>query len=765
MKSFFLSLFLFLVTYGVSFSQLDTNNTSPILYGSLVEVNSGRIIIKEVLQDGTSKDRIIAYNADTEITGCTLDSVQRGVFTLAMLTNQDAFPPIAQLIKFDGCMSHIDIMSIILAKTNTSIETRSTIESVFGPEGTSITFTVDSLTYLYSCDGQPLQKNDFAIGDTVYIRSTGNTQKPYAAMIQAINDCIQTSQMEATLIALEDSAIIVQPENSTDTIRIALDSKYIVNWVPFDSTFPFPFYGCDGNQISKSDIKAGMNLSVSYIISPRHGLYLQYVYVKDNCPVHISGIVNSIKGDTISIDNNGQISEIIISDETELMNCSREIITKDKIDKGLLIDGLAIEKNGVNIALKLTIINDCPFSFQADGKIEFINDSLMKLITKDPITGLINSEMELEIDSKTIASDCMNLPINLNAVIAGSYVNVLYRMNGTRRIADMIIIYDPCNSNYISGVIEAVTGNTIVIKTDRGGMVSTEFNQASTIVNCRGEVFTPTLSVIGTRFDGMTDTGNGGFILNETIYSDCIVYDYVSGTISSTSDSLISVMTTDGVKNIFIYPNSIIINDAGLLIDISQLTFGRKVCLVVDKSTSILLKGIVDINCENGVRDNADGLMVRGSIEKVSQDELIVSTNSGIMQFAITKATQMMDELRNTVQPVLMSPGSEVRIMTKGHNTDLKPIASTVVLVNPLSVNEKELQQSQMIIYPNPASSLITFGSMDYDTITISNMIGQTLVQLNSVNTFDASSLNPGSYLIRATKSGKPFYTILQVTR
>jgi len=186
---------------------------------------------------------------------------------------------------------------------------------------------------------------------------------------------------------------------------------------------------------------------------------------------------------------------------------------------------------------------------------------------------------------------------------------------------------------------------------------------------------------------------------------------------------------------------------------------------VVDKSTSILLKGIVDINCENGVRDNADGLMVRGSIEKVSQDELIVSTNSGIMQFAITKATQMMDELRNTVQPVLMSPGSEVRIMTKGHNTDLKPIASTVVLVNPLSVNEKELQQSQMIIYPNPASSLITFGSMDYDTITISNMIGQTLVQLNSVNTFDASSLNPGSYLIRATKSGKPFYTILQVTR
>ena len=135
------------------------------------------------------------------------------------------------------------------------------------------------------------------------------------------------------------------------------------------------------------------------------------------------------------------------------------------------------------------------------------------------------------------------------------------------------------------------------------------------------------------------------------------------------------------------------------------------------------------------------------------------------MQFAITKATQMMDELRNTLQPISMSPGSEVRIMTKGHDTELKPIASTVVLMNALSINEKEKPQSQLIVYPNPASSLITFGSMDFDTITISNMLGQTLVELNATNTFDASSLNPGSYLIRATKSGKSFYTILQITR
>ena len=766
MKTILIALFVFLTSYCSSFSQLDSNNKSPFIYGTLIEVNTGNITIKEVLQDGTSIDRVIAYNSDTEIAGCTLDSVQRGVITLAMLTNQDSFPPIAQLIKFDGCISHIDVMSIILAKTNSTIETRSATESVFGPEGTSITFTVDSLTYLYSCDGQPLNKSDFAIGDTVYIRSTGNTQKPYAALIQAINDCIQTSQMEAKLIALEDSAIIVQPDNSTDSVRISINPKYIINWIPGDSSFQFPFYGCDGSPIQKSDIKAGMNISVSYIISPRHGLFLQYAYVKENCPIHFSGIINSIIGDTISIDNNGQISEIIISDKTELMNCSREIIAKDKVSKGLLIDGLAIEKNGVNIALKLTIINDCPFSFQADGRIEFINDTLMKLITKDPNPFGTSSEMELAIDSKTIASDCMNLPINLNAVIAGSYVNVLYRMNGSKPIADMIIIYDPCNSTYISGVIEAVTGNTIVVKTDRGDIRRTEFNQASTIVNCRGEIFTPTSSVIGARFDGMTtDVGNGGYIVNATIYSNCLIYDYVSGTISSTSDSLITVITSNGIRDIYRYSNGIIMNESGQLLDMSELTFGRKVCLVVDKSTSVLLQGIVDITCENGVRDNEDGLMVRGRIEEVSNNVLTVSTNSGIMQFAITKATQMMDELRNTLQPISMSPGSEVRIMTKGHDTELKPIASTVVLMNALSINEKEKPQSQLIVYPNPASSLITFGSMDFDTITISNMLGQTLVELNATNTFDASSLNPGSYLIRATNSGKSFHTILHITR
>jgi len=157
--------------------------------------------------------------------------------------------------------------------------------------------------------------------------------------------------------------------------------------------------------------------------------------------------------------------------------------------------------------------------------------------------------------------------------------------------------------------------------------------------------------------------------------------------------------------------------------------------------------------------------MVMGTIQDVSNNELKVVTNNGIMQFALTKATQMMDETRNNVQPALMSPGSEVRIMTKGHNTELKPIATTVVLMSALSVDEQELPTSQLMVYPNPASSIVTFGAMDYDTIIISTMLGQTVAELKNVNTFDASSLVPGSYMVRATKSGKTSVTMMQITR
>jgi hypothetical protein len=573
--------------------------------------------------------------------------------------------------------------------------------------------------------------------------------------------------MEGTLIALEDSAIIVKSDYGADTLRIAIDPRYIMNWIPGDTSFLFPFYRCDGSQISKSDLKSGMKVSVSYIISPRRGLFLQYAYLTENCPIHVSGIIKSIVRDTLEIAMDGQTATIVLTDESKLTDCKREIITKDQLSVGALAHGLVIEKNGSKLTQHLTVVDNCPYSYSAEGKVKFINNTFVKIGMIDPATGETYSEMELNLDAATVATDCLNLPIKIDEVVSGSYVNIFYRMKGLVGIADMIIVRDPCNTNYVGGIIESVNGNTIVVKTDLGEMRSAEFNDASSIVNCRGEEFVPNSAVIGSRFEGTTnDAGNGGLILNATIYTNCLEYDYVTGTISKASDSLITVMTSGGSKDVYVYENgSMIINEIGQLVDIDDLTFGRKICLVVDKTNSILLQGIVDITCENGIRNNTDGLMVMGSIQEVSNNELKVVTNNGIMQFAITPATQMMDETRNTLQASSMLPGSEVRIMTKSHNYELKPIASTVVLMSVLSVDEQELPISKLMVYPNPANSVVTFGGMDYDTITISTMLGQTIAELKNVHTFDASSLVPGSYMVRATKAGNTSVTMMQVTR
>ncbi|MFN4903571.1 MAG: T9SS type A sorting domain-containing protein, partial [Ignavibacteria bacterium] len=86
-------------------------------------------------------------------------------------------------------------------------------------------------------------------------------------------------------------------------------------------------------------------------------------------------------------------------------------------------------------------------------------------------------------------------------------------------------------------------------------------------------------------------------------------------------------------------------------------------------------------------------------------------------------------------------------------------------LMSALSINEQEIPPAHVIVYPNPASSIVSFGAMDYDSITITTVLGQTIAQLNNTHTYDASSLIPGTYIIRATKAGKTSVTMMQISR
>ena len=133
--------------------------------------------------------------------------------------------------------------------------------------------------------------------------------------------------------------------------------------------------------------------------------------------------------------------------------------------------------------------------------------------------------------------------------------------------------------------------------------------------------------------------------------------------------------------------------------------------------------------------------------------------------FALTPATQMMDEKRNTLGAANMTPGSAVRVMSKSHTTSLTPIASTVVLLSTTRVDETMNDAASLTAHPNPASTTVTFSSiLPFDTIIISNILGSHIAELRYATTFDVSSLSPGMYVVTGQR-GTERVTTLMVKR
>ena len=154
--------------------------------------------------------------------------------------------------------------------------------------------------------------------------------------------------------------------------------------------------------------------------------------------------------------------------------------------------------------------------------------------------------------------------------------------------------------------------------------------------------------------------------------------------------------------------------------------------------------------------------MVIGQLTRVADGMLEVATAMGDMQFAITPATQMMDEQRNTLGAESMVPGSAIRIMSRNHTADRNPIASTVVLLSATSVDEIADDAATLTVYPNPASKSVTFGSnVPFETITISNVLGTHIAELRNTTTFDVSSLAPGTYVVSGQRGAQRIVTMM----
>jgi len=754
--------FAFVVLSAVTLhAQRDTTAPGITVYGKLLAVSPMRITVEEYDNDSAVSTRDISIVQQTLIDGCSLDSVQVGVTTLVVLSPLMIYPPQAEIVKFDGCVPHIDVMATITGISNSRVDVETTAPSEFGQTGTAISFQVFAESQIISCDGALLAKIDLQIGDPVYVRSNGPLDAPRAVAIQTLNDCSQGTSAECTFIKVVDSLMYLQVDSTIDTLVLTLSADFM-RGTGITGNSALPLYSCDGSVLTLDDLRAGMPMSVSYLISPRKGLFLQYAFVKENCPIAVRGTITAINSNVLTVASHGQTYDVAVLASTELYDCQRLEITFADLAVGQSVDGYAIENAGTFEASHLTVLDDCPFAFSTSGTVLSTASTSLTIEALDPITG-ITGPLDLSLDQATQYVDCSGLPINQDAIQLGNTLVVYYRVSKGALIADMVFIQDPCTSNYIGGTIAALYGDKIAVLIDKGELRSYLVDSASTLVNCRGEIISLSPAVVGQRIEGLTTHAkDGGTIINATIYVDCLQSGLVSGSITFVNDSLVTVATTDGSRDVLRAPFSIITNDAGMLLDWSELVVGRLVCLVVDESTQMILRGLVDAACNDHSKLTNNSTMVIGQLKTVENNQLVVSTSAGEMMFAITPATQMMDESRNTLGAENMAPGKTVRVMAKNHTTERTPIASTVVLLSTTSVDHDINAASDLLVYPNPATDVVTFNSsVPFETITISNMLGSRIASLHAAATFDVSALAPGTYVVNAQRGAQRVVTMM----
>jgi hypothetical protein len=743
-------------------AQRDTTVPGLTIYGKLLAVSPTRITIEEYVNDSATSTREVSIIAETLIDGCSLDSVQLGVTTLVVLSPAKIYPPQADFVNFDGCVAHIDVMASVTAITNESIQVVTTSPSSFGQVGTTVELDVFPETQYISCDGILLAKNDIQVGDGVYVRANGTPDNPRAVAVQTLNDCSQVSSAECTFISVADSTMFVLVEGTADTLALKLSADMLRGiGIPGDSSLPI--YSCDGSMLRLEDLQTGMQMSVSYLISPRRGLFLQYAFVKENCPISANGTITVINGNVVTVVSYGQPTEVTITGKTDLMDCQRNVITLADLAVGQVVDAYAVSNdNGQYDALRLTILDDCPFSFATGGRILDVSSDAVTIEAIDPVTGEYTG-LELQIDRATQIIDCSSMPISSSDIQIGNTLSAYYRTSKGARIADMLILLDPCDSRVVGGFIKQVSEETVTILIDKGELRNYTIDSSSVFTDCQGKSMTLSSANIDQRIEGMvTSSNDGGTIRAATVFVNCLQTSLVSGPVERSNDSIVTVTTPAGSRDVLRAPFSILADNTGMLIEWSALFNGRIVCLVIDASTQQLLRGIVDVACNDHAGPDNNPTMVIGQLTRVADGMLEVATAMGDMQFAITPATQMMDEQRNTLGAESMVPGSAIRIMSRNHTADRNPIASTVVLLSATSVDEIADDAATLTVYPNPASKSVTFGSnVPFETITISNVLGTHIAELRNTTTFDVSSLAPGTYVVSGQRGAQRIVTMM----
>lgn len=726
-----------------AWAQRDTTEPGGLYTGRLLAASATQLSIEAHDASGTIANVTFSIDGQTVIVGCTLDEVATGTQTHVVAASDAAGRPYATMVTFDGCGPSWYVTGRTISVTATTLTVEILEPTEIGDPGTTLTLTLTDQTAVAACSGEMLTLSDLQADRSVTVVAAGSKADGFTAVsVTMQDDCPQSMYSEAAFVSFDGVVFTVIDRASNDTLRMELSSIY--GRVPDDSTMPI--YSCDGVPVDVATLIEGEILSVVYLVVPGRGSYLQYAQRTQGCPIHLSGKITALEGQSLTIAMQGMTYTGRVTTETSITSCEQRSMTADDLTIGAYVQAALVQRPEGNTFQSIQLQEGCPYAFYTYGTVTAVDASTIT-VEGHASENESSGTTVIGFDDATFSINCLGTPQSVARVGVGSSVVVYYRISGGQRTADVVIVQHPCEVAPVYGTILEVSDASIVIAQDSASSMRYLYDADTKVSNCSGEVVTFAADMVGASISGVyATTSKPPILLSAVVNVGCQIISTVGGVITAIDDSSATVLS-DG--------NSVMLNrspytaayDAVLMpVAWDVLRVGDSVCCSYDEQGKLLYRIIAGVDCS--LRATATTTSMVGSIVRADNAEIVIESRAGAMSFAITQATEMTSTMDRPVVMADLTPGTMVNVISSSYKPSGQPVASTIAVMSVTSLNESQPEQPSSMLYPNPASQSVTIANaVEGDVITIIDQQGNRIVRTTSP-VVGLVSLAPGMYTV-----------------
>ena len=155
-------------------------------------------------------------------------------------------------------------------------------------------------TWYYSCAGQPITRDDFAVGDSVYVIFANEEVDRSIRQLIRISNCEQQITLRGTVVSVSDTEWALLTELGND-VRLSIDPNSVV-------------YDCFGSTVAANDARlAGYVVYAHASVTSGAQALLTNATAEGTCGdfESVSGVVTSVDADSISINTDEGIKTLL----------------------------------------------------------------------------------------------------------------------------------------------------------------------------------------------------------------------------------------------------------------------------------------------------------------------------------------------------------------------------------------------------------------------------------------------------------------------